>query len=118
MLKYFSQYLYNEEKKIQEEEILIDFHTENDIITVEKKFVISLSDIKSVNLQPVTKQLNKKKEQKTNNFEKINMRCLNKAQLDAIMNVKLKHVDNIVENKTYEPRHPVLKELLNKTNKK
>ena len=119
LLNYFSHYFYNsdDQNKNQDQEISDNIYLEYDIINIDKKFIVSLNDIKSVNLQPVKPNLNKPKQQ-NNKFEKVNMRCLNKSQLDAIMNVKLKHIEINNENKVYEHRHPVLKELLDKTNRK
>ena len=48
-------------------------------------------------------------------IDKFNLRCLNKAQLNVIMNVKLKPIPKVDKIQRYEPRHPVLKEILEKT---
>ena len=47
-------------------------------------------------------------------FDKIDLRNLNKAQLTQILNVKLKHVPLEEQKREYQPRHPVLRELLDK----
>ena len=46
--------------------------------------------------------------------DKFQLYILNQAQLKAIKNVKLKHIPQQTKTKIYEPRHPVLKELLSK----
>ena len=48
---------------------------------------------------------------------KVDLRNLNKAQLDQILNVKLKPTPPRNENRVYPVRHPVLRELLIKFNK-
>ena len=53
------------------------------------------------------------------NLDKFILQELNKAQLRDILNVKLKKtkIDRI-KSINYEPQHPVLKELLHKTQRK
>ena len=44
----------------------------------------------------------------------VNLQSLNKAQLNIILNVKLKPIPYIEKQMYYEPKHPVLRELLAK----
>ena len=48
-------------------------------------------------------------------FDKFTLNVVNQAQLREILSVKLKPTRHIEKNTCYEPRHPVLKELLQKT---
>ena len=48
-------------------------------------------------------------------MEVFRLHALNKTHLDAIMNVKLRHVEVLPTTRVYSPKHPVLKELLEKT---
>jgi hypothetical protein len=50
-------------------------------------------------------------------MDKFKLTMLNKAHLDAILNVKLKKTDTsfLLIKKEFKPRHPVLNELLQKT---
>ena len=72
------------------------------------QLIISSNEIKSVNLKPVSQRvLNSRK------YDKIDLRNLNQSQLQEIKDVKLKPVKkNDKQMIIYEPRHPVLKELL------
>lgn len=83
----------------------------------DKKYLITIDDLKSVNLQPVSNIVPAPSRNMPPMYDKVDLSNLNKAQLYEILNVKLKPVDIIHETKTYEPRHPVLKELINKINK-
>ena len=47
-------------------------------------------------------------------INKFELHELNQAQLNEILSVKLKHIKQIEKPTKYEPRHPVLKELLEK----
>ena len=86
---------------------------ENNEITDEyvKVGLVSIDDLKKVNLQPVKNLEPNPSRNMPPYIDKVDLRNLNKAQLDAIMNVKLKPIPP-KENKIYEPRHPCLKELL------
>lgn len=83
----------------------------------EQKYLITIEDLKSVNLQPVNNIIPAPSRNMPPMYDKVDLRNLNKAQLYEILNVKLKPVNIISEVKIYEPRHPVLKELINKINK-
>ena len=51
-------------------------------------------------------------------LDKFTLNVLNQAQLKQIMSVKLKKTKHIEKVRYYEPRHPVLKELLRKNPRK
>ena len=51
-------------------------------------------------------------------LDKFTLNVLNQAQLRQILSVKLKPTKHIEKINCYEPRHPVLKELLQKIPKK
>lgn len=51
-------------------------------------------------------------------LDKFTLNVLNQAQLSQILSVKLKPTKHIKKNNCYEPRHPVLKELLRKNPRK
>lgn len=90
-------------------------------------FLISKNDLTNVKLKPVSnrKKINAdellkvklkpvKKEKRKKPF---NLNSLTKDQLKKILNVKLKKVKVSRKPVVFEPSHPVLRELLNKTNK-
>jgi len=78
--------------------------SEDDYVKVEgDKIYISTNDIKNVSLKKTSIKRSVKK---------------NKELLDCILEVKLKSTPKICDNKSYEPRHPCLKELINKIPKK
>ena len=99
---YFTYYLYGGEPQ--------------EVITsppsTEKKYLISIDDLKSVNLQPVKDVIPGPSRNMPAAFDKVDLRNLNKAQMHTILNVKLKHTPQIEKPTYYEPRHPVLYELL------
>ena len=96
LFEYFNHYFYGNSKK-----------------NTDEKIIISIDDLKSVNLKPCTYPSNVPPV-----FDKIDLRNLNKSQLDCILNVKLKHIPTIEKMVSYEPRHPVLAELLKKFDEK
>ena len=80
------------------------------------KCLISSSDLLSVKLVSPTIYPQTENKKNTSMFR---LQDLNNAQLSEILNVKLKLTNNsvIIHNKkTYQPRHPVLKELIDKVN--
>ena len=81
------------------------------------KYLITINDLQKVNLKPVTNVIPNPTRNAPANFTKVDLRNLNKAQLNAILSVKLKPTPP-PEKKVYITRHPVLRELLNKFNKK
>jgi len=86
-------------------------------LTDDKKYLVTIDDLKSVNLQPVNNIVPSPSRNMPPMYDKVDLSNLNKAQLYEILNVKLKPVDIIHKTTIYEPRHPVLKELINKINK-
>ena len=72
---------------------------------------VSINDLKSVNLNPVKDIVPNPSRNAPPFFEKVDLRNLNKAQLDAILNVKLKPTPPIIKKIYFEPRHPVIREL-------
>jgi|688.fasta_scaffold1369019_2 hypothetical protein len=97
------------------------FITSTDIITQNETKIdeddlfivkpILIHDINKIQLKPMKDRILKQPI-----YTKIDIKNLNKNQLNEILNVKLK-TSNTVNKKQqkFEPRHPVLKELLQKT---
>lgn len=74
-------------------------------------FLVSTKELLSVKLKPV-KNVIPAPARNMPCINKFELHKLNQAQLKEILNVKLKHVKQREKTKKYEPRHPVLKELL------
>lgn len=84
---------------------------------------ITSEEILKIKLKPINKHINKHIN-KTNfalhasarnlppQFDKTTIISLNKAQLSEMLKIKLKPISNLNKKNYYEPRHPVLKELL------
>lgn len=106
-------YNYDNDKLITND--IID-NDKNDIENYNISFV-SEDILKSVNLKPVKDIQPNPARNVPPNFSKVDLRNLNKAQLNAILSVKLKPTPINDKIRVYEPRHPCLKELLNKTSK-
>ena len=70
-------------------------------------YIISEEDLKSVTLSPASIA----SQPMLKPYKKVDMRNLNREQLDSIMNVKLRPIPPKVM-KLYEVRHPCLRELL------
>ena len=113
---YFNYYFYgsSNENSIENKVENIKSECNTSLKKIDKKFLISIDDLKSVNLQPCKNIIPAPARNMPPMFDKIDLRNLNKAQLDCILNVKLKHVPNVKKIVYYEPRHPVLLELLKK----
>lgn len=110
-VNYILQLFYPTTEKIEE---IKNGEEDDDIYIV--KYLVSITDIKSVKLNPVRKTTADKLLQRP--YDKVNLRSLNNSQLRDILNVKLKPV--VIRDKTtkqYEIRHPVLNELLEKFKK-
>jgi len=86
----------------------IDENIEDDCYLIDKKYIITKELLGEINLKPPKTSI------KTVPFDKVNLKCLSKAQLSVIMNVKLKPIPKIEKNRVYIPRHPVLKEMSEK----
>jgi hypothetical protein len=81
------------------------------------KYLITIDDLQKVNLKPVKNVIANPARNAPANLTKFDLRNLNKAQLSAILSVKLKPTPPRTEKKTYKIRHPVLRELLTKFDK-
>ena len=108
---YFGQYLPTYYTDVDETKNSVVDDSEIYIIN---KHLVTLDDLKSVNLQPVKDIIPNPSRNMPPLFDKVDLRNLNKAQLTQILNVKLKHVTLDEQKKKYESRHPVLRELLEK----
>ena len=76
-------------------------------------YLVTPTELLSVKLKPV-KNVVPAPARNMPHMNKFQLHMLNQAQLRAILNVKLKHVERDVNPRSYQPRHPVLKELLQK----
>jgi hypothetical protein len=74
-------------------------------------FLITSSDLLKVNLTPVANIIPNPARNMPPNFAKVDLRNLNKAQLDIILSTKLRPTTINKKPIYYPPRHPVLKEL-------
>ena len=79
--------------------------------------LISASDLIKVKLNP-PKYIIPAPARNMPPLDKITLNFLNQAQLREIMSVKLKKIKYREKVEYYEPRHPVLKELLQKNSRK
>lgn len=79
--------------------------------------LISPSDLIKVKLNP-PKDIIPAPARNMPPLDKFTLNVLNQAQLKQIMSVKLKKTKHIEKVRYYEPRHPVLKELLQKNPRK
>jgi hypothetical protein len=93
----------------------INENVEDEYSLVDKKYLISKEDLEKVNLKS-SKYIIPGPSRNMPLIDKVNLRALNKAQLDIILSVKLKPA--VVNEKPvyYKPRHPVLAELHKKFN--
>lgn len=113
---YISQYFNREEQAVaNKREIFVD----DDFVKVGG--FVSIQDLKSVHLTPVIKEIVPNPSRNAPPcFSKVDLRNLNRAQLNCILNVKLKPVplpsSPTAVKKIYEVRHPCLRELLKKRN--
>ena len=104
MFNYFSSYFYKNEN-IKKTDDFVKVH------------YVSVNDLYSVNLYPVKDIIPNPSRNMPPFYDKVDLRNLNKAQLNSILNVKLKPIPLIEKNIVYEIRHPCLRELLNKRSK-
>jgi len=98
MLSYIYSWIYPEPPKIKYPEI-------------STRSLISETDLLKVNLKPAN--VIPSPARNMPNVDKFTLQALSKAQIQDILAVKLKKT-TINPKKTYEPRHPVLQELLMK----
>ena len=106
-MKYFS-YFYNNENENE------NIKKTDDFIKVS---YVTIDDLQSVNLQPVKDIIPNPSRNMPPFYDKVDLRNLNKAQLNSILNVKLKPTPVIEKKIVYEIRHPCLREILNKRSK-
>ena len=111
---YFNYYIYGIDNSVKKVEVKTSTEKEKNL---DKKYLITLNDLKSVNLQPVKDIIPAPSRNMPPLFDKINLQNLNKAQLECILNVKLKPIPKLEKIIFYQPRHPVLAELLKKFEK-
>ena len=76
-------------------------------------YLVSTADLLAVKLKPI-KNVIPAPARNMPHVNKFQLHMLNQAQLKAILSVKLKHVEKQTKPKVYQPRHPVLLELLQK----
>ena len=74
-------------------------------------YLVSVSELLSVKLKP-PKDIIPAPARNMPHITKFQLNMLNRAQLKAILSVKLKPVKKPAKPKVYAPRHPVLRELL------
>ena len=77
---------------------------------------VSVKDLKSVNLNTVKDLIPNPSRNAPPCFNKVDLRNLNRAQLNSILSVKLKPTPKVEKISNYEIRHPCLRELLKKRN--
>jgi hypothetical protein len=92
----------------------VDENIEDDCYLIDKKFLITKELLEEINLKPPI-DIIPNPSRNMPPIDKVNLKCLNKAQLNIIMSVKLKPIPKIEKTQIYIPRHPVLKEMLEKT---
>lgn len=85
-------------------------------IQPENAYLISVNDLKSVNLTPL-KNIIPGPARNMPPFDKVNLKMLNKAQLNQVLSVKLKPTIKNKKPDYYPSRHPVLNELHKKFSK-
>ena len=117
---YLNYYLYGTKPKNDITEIITTTTTENEgfekIETIfhVKKHLISIDDLKFINLQPVHNIIPGPSRNAPPEFTKVDLCNLNKAQLNQILSVKLKPIPVLQKQTFFPPRHPVIFELYNK----
>ena len=107
LYNYINYYIYG----IQDSEENKDYDIPFIFIKPEnKKYLISINDLKSVNLIPL-KNIIPGPARNMPPFDKVNLKMLNKAQLKQVLSVKLRPTIKNKKPEYYQPRHPVLNEL-------
>ena len=103
MLSYIYSWIYPEPQKIKYPEISFS------------RSLISETDLLKVNLKPAN--VIPSPARNMPNVDKFTLQALSKAQIEDILAVKLKKTTINPKKTLYEPRHPVLQELLMKSSK-
>lgn len=80
---------------------------------IDKKYLISKEDLEKINLKP-SDNIIPNPSRNMPIMDMVDLRSLNKAQLNLILNVKLKPTPKLEKQTKFEPRHPVLREILQK----
>ena len=99
----------NETKNIYYENDKVD----DEYSVIDKKYLISIHELEKINLKPPSNII-PGPSRNMPPLDKFNLQSLNKAQLTTILNVKLKPTPPRKKVEYYEPKHPVLKELLSR----
>jgi hypothetical protein len=112
MYSYFTYYWYGETEKPVENSTIAEEDKEPIFVPAN----VTLNDITKIKLKPVEHRvlsdiIPNPSRNAPPNFSRVDMRNLNRAQLNSILNVKLKPIP-VKEKPVYIPRHPVLRELL------
>lgn len=113
IVSYINSFFYEPEIKVYGDNSITP--PKNDDISESTKvlYLVSANELLSVKLKPL-KDVIPAPARNMPNINKFQLHMLNKAQLNAILSVKLKPINIQKSSKVYEPRHPVLKELLQK----
>lgn len=85
------------------------------VISLSSRKLITENDLLKVNLKPFN--VIPSPARNMPNIDRFTLEALSKAQLEDILAVKLKKTNIKTKETCYEPRHPVLRELLMKTSK-
>ncbi len=83
---------------------------------VQSRYIITMTDLLSVKLK-ATKNIIPSPARNMPPLKMCNLLALNKAQLKEILSIKLKKCELPKPKTRFEPRHPVLRELLKTTHK-
>ena len=102
------------DNNLNENNYHVNENIEDGCYLIDKKYLITRELLEEINLTPVQNVV-PNPSRNMPPIDKINLRDLNKAQLNIILNVKLKPTPKIQKTYKYETRHPVLKEMLEKT---
>lgn len=113
--RYISNYFSQEEQQQHHHHQEIKSELDDDFVKIG---FVSIKDLKSVHLTPVREIVPNPSRNAPPCFSKVDLRNLNRAQLNCILNVKLRPIPPPLDPKLrmYEVRHPCLRELLKKRN--
>ena len=119
LFNFFTNYFKTDIQEVTNKLVLnskfhVNDNTEYEYSVLEKKFLISSEDLEKINLRS-SEDIIPNPSRNMPLLDKVSLQNLNKAQLNIILSVKLKPIPKIEKQKIYEPRHPVLKEILQKT---
>ena len=114
LFNFFTNYFKTDTQEVLNSKFHVNDNIEDDYSILEQKFLISSEDLEKINLRS-SKDIIPNPSRNMPLLDKVSLKNLNKAQLNIILSVKLKPIPQIEKQKIYEPRHPVLKEILQKT---